>query len=64
MSYYKGHFDIWLINNLQETIALTSDLVPDSRLIAGSVNGNLYKHTTEVFGILPVPDDVHASCEM
>ena len=39
-------------------VALTSRVIPDSKPLAGWVNGNLYKPTTEVFGILPVPNDV------
>jgi hypothetical protein len=39
-------------------VALTSRVIPDSKPLTGWVNGNLYKHTNEVFGILPVPADV------
>ena len=39
-------------------VALTSRVILDSKPLAGWVNGNLYKPTTEVFGILPVPNDV------
>ena len=39
-------------------VALTSRVIPNSMPLAGWVNGNLYKPTTEVFGILPVPNDV------
>jgi hypothetical protein len=58
--HYSGHFDIELINTCQEL--LNSDLVrrgvPNSLPISNWVNGNLYVQTAEVFGILPVPDDV------
>ena len=40
-------------------VALTSRVIPDSKPLAGWVYGNLYKPTTEVFEILPVPNDVH-----
>jgi len=35
-------------------------LVPKSQPVARWVNGNLYVQTTEVFGILPIPDPVQA----
>ena len=37
-------------------VALTSRVIPDSKPLVGWVNGNLYKPTTEAFGILPVPN--------
>ena len=39
-------------------VALTSRVIPDSKPLAGWINGNLSKPTHEVFGILPVPADV------
>ena len=45
-------------------VALTSRVIPDSKPLAGWVNGNLYKPTSEVFGILPVPDDVRQESGM
>ena len=45
-------------------VALTSRVIPDSKPPAGWVNGNLYKPTTEVFGILPVPNDVYQESRM
>jgi hypothetical protein len=62
--HYRGHFDIWLTNNLQEMTVLTKECIPDSQLLAGWVNGNLYVPTTEVFGILAVPPDIRNQCGM
>ena len=45
-------------------VALTSRVIPGSKPLAGWVNGNLYKATTEVFGILPLPNDVHQESSM
>ena len=44
--------------------ALTSRVIPDSKPLAGWVNGNLYKPTTEAFEILPVPNDVNQESSM
>ena len=56
--HYQHHFDIWLINSIQEMVDLTSRVIPDSKPLAGWVNGNLYKPINEVFGILPLSNDV------
>ena len=45
-------------------VALTSRVIPGSKPLAGWVNGNLYKPTAEVFGILPLPNDVHQESSM
>ena len=45
-------------------VALTSRVIPGSKLLADWVNGNLYKLTAEVFGILPLPNDVHHESSM
>ena len=45
-------------------VALTSRVIPGSKPLAGWVNGNLYKPTAEVFGILPLPNDVHQKGSM
>lgn len=55
---YKSHFDIWTINSIQTLIEELRHIVPGSYAIAGWVNGNLYKPTEEVFGILPIPASV------
>ena len=61
---YSGHFDIWLYNQLQEVTERTRDLVPDSQAIRGWVNGTMYMPTKEVFGILPVPNDIRGKTAM
>jgi hypothetical protein len=62
--HHHHHFDIWLINSIQEIVTLASRVIPDSKPLSGWVNGNLYKPTSEVFEILPVPDDVHQESSM
>lgn len=42
----------------------TTALVPDARHISGWVNGNLYQKSTEVFGILPIPENIRANSGM
>lgn len=63
---YRDHFDLWLINELQQLLNhdLTRKLIPSSQPAAGWVNGNLYTQTTEVFGILPIPAIVQTSAGM
>lgn len=57
---YRGHYDIWLTNNLQELLVVLEDVLVDPTGISGWVNGNLYVPTSEALGILPVPPDVRA----
>ena len=45
-------------------LVLMAELVPDARQISGWVNGNLYQQTSEVFGILPIPDDIRSNSGM
>ena len=61
---YTGHYSIWLVNELQEMLMYVQDIVPESRLITGWVNGNLYVPTAEVSGVLPIPDDVRVKSGM
>jgi hypothetical protein len=39
-------------------------VVPESRLLTGWFNGNLYMPTNEVSGILPIPDNVRVKSGM
>ncbi|KAJ3571478.1 hypothetical protein NP233_g3729 [Leucocoprinus birnbaumii] len=57
---YRGHFSIWLTNEIQEHVIALEDMFDQPAVISvpGWVNGNLYVPTQERFGILPVPDDV------
>ena len=54
---YRGHFDLWLINELQELhdSEITHEVVPHIKPISQWVNGNQYIQTSKVFGILPIP---------
>ncbi|KAF6742765.1 hypothetical protein DFP72DRAFT_1104354 [Ephemerocybe angulata] len=58
--HYRGHFDIDLINLRHKLI--NSDIIrqsiPKATPLANWVDGNMYVRTTEIFGILPVPDDI------
>jgi hypothetical protein len=42
---YSGHFDIWVYKHLQKITEKTRDLVPDSQVIQGWVNGTMYVPT-------------------
>ncbi|KAG6835693.1 hypothetical protein H0H93_015646 [Arthromyces matolae] len=61
---YVGHYSIWLTNELQEMIAFVQDVMPLARQITNWVNGNLYKRTTEVSGVLPVPLELQRKAGM
>uniref|UniRef100_A0A8H8CGB6 3'-5' exonuclease n=1 Tax=Psilocybe cubensis TaxID=181762 RepID=A0A8H8CGB6_PSICU len=61
---YRSHFSIWIINKLQElTISLDNILINPVQ-IDGWVNGNLYSPTTEVLGILPIPESIRTATGM
>ncbi|KAJ7495199.1 hypothetical protein FB451DRAFT_1163938 [Mycena latifolia] len=60
---FKGHYSIWLTNEIQELLSYLEDIVAD-RPLTGWVNGNLYQPTNEVSGVLPIPDDIHISSGM
>ena len=55
---YRGHYDIWTTNELQETITAAQQFVSDCATISGWVNGNLYQPSGECFGIIPIPDTI------
>ena len=61
---YQGHFSIWLTDGIQDRYEYLEDVLIDSPQITGWVNGSLYKQTTEVSGILPIPDDVRQDSSM
>lgn len=61
---YSGHFSIWTTNSLQEHLALVQDVLSDARPLTGWVNGNLYMPTSEVAGVLPIPEDVRVKSGM
>lgn len=63
---YRSHFSIWTTNKIQERLTYLEDIHPsfNSMKITGWVNGNLYVPTTEVIGILPIPDDVRIESGM
>ena len=55
---YNGHFEIWEYDHLQNIIEKTCDLIPDSQMIEGWVNTSMNVPTKEVYGILPIPEEV------
>lgn len=61
---YTGHYNIWLTNELQEMLVYVHDLVPETHLITGWGNRNLYVLSNEVSGVLPIPDDVQVKSGM
>ena len=61
---YNGHYSIWLTNELQELLSFLEDVLINPKFITGWVNGNLYQPTTEVAGVLPVPEDVRVKYGM
>jgi hypothetical protein len=62
---YSGHFDIWLINSLQEiSAALGPRLLGNNFHREGWVNGNLYQSSGETFGIVPIPHDLREQFAM
>jgi hypothetical protein len=61
---WSGHCEIWEYNHLQHITEKTWDLVPDSQMIDGWQNGNMYEPTTEVFGILPIPEVICSKSAM
>ncbi|KAF8057979.1 hypothetical protein FPV67DRAFT_1525179 [Lyophyllum atratum] len=61
---FTGHYSIWLTNKIQEMTIYIQDIVPDTRLLTGWVNGNLYTQSNEVSGVLPIPKDVRIKSGM
>ena len=61
---WNGHCEIWEYNHLQQITEKTRDLVPDSQIIDGWQNGDMYEPTTEVFGILPIPEVIRSKSAM
>ncbi|KAJ3725737.1 hypothetical protein C8R42DRAFT_574618, partial [Lentinula raphanica] len=66
---WGGHYSIWLTNELQEILLtirhhnLISEL-PSGIIPKGWINGNFYQSTTEVIGILPIPDAIRRESGM
>jgi hypothetical protein len=55
---YTGSFDIWVqnhISDLLDNLATFFSTCPSNFGPGGWVNGNHYQHTTEIFGVLPMP---------
>ena len=53
-----GHFSIWLTDEIQDRYEYLDDILIGSPQVTGWVNGSLYKQTSEVSGILPIPEDI------
>ncbi|KAJ7586237.1 hypothetical protein C8J56DRAFT_1052609 [Mycena floridula] len=61
---FLGHTSIWTTHEIQEMLILLEDVLVDVPQMVGWVNGNLYKRTKEVSGVLPIPEDVRLACEI
>ncbi|KAJ3717330.1 hypothetical protein C8R42DRAFT_587212 [Lentinula raphanica] len=66
---WTGHYSIWLTNELHEMLLtlrsnnLISE-IPAGIIPAGWINGNFYLPTTEVTGILPIPEKIRRDSGM
>ncbi|KAF6763228.1 hypothetical protein DFP72DRAFT_1000650 [Ephemerocybe angulata] len=58
---YRGHYDPWITNRIQEGLAYLDGVLIDPIEILGTVNTDLYVRTQERLGILPIPDDVRTA---
>ena len=61
---YRGHYEIWITNDLQQRLIYLEDILLDPVPIEGWVNGNLYLPTSETIGILPVPTELCTDSSM
>jgi hypothetical protein len=61
---FSGHLDVWLTNQEQQLLERTKHLVPDSAMLLGWVNGDLYTPAGETVGIHPIPDSIRAMADM
>lgn len=61
---YRGHFSIWITNQIQERLVFLEGILVNPPEIKGWVNGNLYLPTSERLGVLPIPSDVRQSSGM
>ncbi|KAJ7488604.1 hypothetical protein B0H11DRAFT_2230137 [Mycena galericulata] len=62
---YRGHYSIWLINELEELLSYTEAILSSHRETRSAwVNGNLYQPTDEVSGVLPIPEDIRLTAGM
>ncbi|KAF6763328.1 hypothetical protein DFP72DRAFT_1164252 [Ephemerocybe angulata] len=61
---YKGHFSIWVTNEIQELTIALRDVLIDPSEFKGHVNGNFYMQTQEVIGVLPVPEKMRTDSAM
>lgn len=61
---FKGHYSIWLTNEIHELLSPLEHCLIDPILLTGWVNGNLYERTNEVAGVLPIPADIRGKSGM
>ncbi|KAJ3515878.1 hypothetical protein NLJ89_g1482 [Agrocybe chaxingu] len=61
---YRGHYDIWTTNKIQEQLVTLQDALCEPYELTGWVNTDLYILTKERLGILPLPDDIRESSGM
>ncbi|KAF6758767.1 hypothetical protein DFP72DRAFT_1167168 [Ephemerocybe angulata] len=62
---YRGHFHVWVSNRIQERLILLRDVIlnppetDDDR-----IDGSVFTQTSEVIGVLPIPEDTQAQSGM
>ncbi|KAJ7214561.1 hypothetical protein GGX14DRAFT_611156 [Mycena pura] len=62
---YRGHFSIWVINEIEELLSYTEDILAAHHGVKEAwVNGNLYQPTNEVSGVLPIPEGIRTEAGM
>ncbi|KXN85183.1 hypothetical protein AN958_11606 [Leucoagaricus sp. SymC.cos] len=59
--HYCGHFSIWVTNQIQELQMALRNMFTRPVYINGWTNGNLYAPTSEMIGILLIPDNIWRS---
>jgi hypothetical protein len=61
---YLGHFDVRTLNHLQQLLERASKFIPSVHLLTGWSNTSLYVSSSEIFGILPVPESLAKGLDM
>ncbi|RXW16378.1 hypothetical protein EST38_g9477 [Candolleomyces aberdarensis] len=61
---YRGHFSIWVTNEIQELTTFLRDILIEPPESDGWINGNAYIQTSEVIGVLPIPEQIRVESGM
>ncbi|KAF6759179.1 hypothetical protein DFP72DRAFT_1102402 [Ephemerocybe angulata] len=57
---YRGHYDLWISNRIQEREAFLEGVLSGPLSIPSTSNGDLYIQTKERLGILMIPDNIRS----